>query len=105
MLNQWLLIGILAISTYLSRLIGVVFMARQKMSPSLRLYFNYVPIAIIAALLVKQIFVPTDGQLTISLPVLIGCISTAVAIKITRLFLPSVVIGIVVGLLVRYFLI
>jgi branched-subunit amino acid transport protein len=105
MLNQWLLIGILAISTYLSRLIGIVFMARQKMSPSLRLYFNYVPIAIIAALLVKQIFVPTDGQLTISLPVLIGCISTVIAIKVMRMFLPSVVIGIVVGLLVRYFLI
>lgn len=105
MLNQWLLIGILAIATYLSRFFGVVFMARQKMSPALRLYFNYVPIAIIAALLVKQIFVPTDGQLTISLPVLIGCISTVIAIKIMRMFFPSVVIGIVVGLLVRYLLI
>ena len=104
MLNHWLLIGLLSVSTYLSRILGVEMMAGREMSPSLRLYFNYVPVAIIAALIIKQILVPVDGQLVISLPVLIGCLSTAMAIKIVKMFLPSIIIGGMAGLFVRYLL-
>lgn len=105
MLNHWLLIGLLSASTYISRIIGVEVMAGREMSPDLRLYFNYVPVGIISALIIKQILVPVDGQLVISLPVLIGCLSTAITIKIIKAFLPSVVIGAIIGLLARYFLI
>jgi branched-subunit amino acid transport protein len=104
MLNQWLFIGILAAVTYLSRLLGVELMAGRKMSPALRLYFNYVPVAIITALIVKQIFIPTSGRLVLSFPVLISCLIAALAVRLTRQFLLSVVIGIMTGLLVRYFL-
>ncbi|AEG58693.1 AzlD domain-containing protein [Desulforamulus ruminis] len=104
MLNHWLLIGLLSISTYLSRILGVEIMAGREISPSLRLYFNYVPVAIIAALIIKQILVPVNGQLVISLPVLIGCLSTAMAIKIVKMFLPSIIIGGMAGLFVRYLL-
>lgn len=102
MLNYWTLIGLLAISTYISRIIGIEMMAGRELSATMRLYFNYVPIGIISALVIKQILVPTDGQLTISLPVLIGCLSTALTIKITKMFLPSVVIGSIIGWLTRY---
>jgi branched-subunit amino acid transport protein len=78
-------------------------MAGRKMSSTLRLYFNYVPVGIISALIIKQILIPTDGQLNISFPVLIGCLSTAITIKIIKRFLPSVVIGVMIGMLVRYF--
>lgn len=101
--NVWLFIGLLAVSTYLSRIIGLEIMAGRKMSPALHLYFQYVPVGIISALIIKQIFVPTDGQLSLSFPVLIGCVSTAFAILTTKRFLPSVGIGILVGWLVRYF--
>ncbi|MBO8177118.1 MAG: AzlD domain-containing protein [Bacillus sp. (in: Bacteria)] len=105
MVNHWILIGLLAVSTYLSRFIGVEIMARRKMSPTLRLYFTYVPVGIISALIIKQIFIPTDGQLHISFPVLIGCLSTAITIKIIKKFLPSVVIGVIIGMFTRYFFI
>ena len=103
MLSHWILVGLLFILTYISRIIGVEIMAGRKMSPSLRLYFNYVPIAIISALIVKQVLVPIDGQLTISLPVLAGCFCTFLTIKINKRFLPSVIVGIIIGLVVRYF--
>lgn len=104
MIDHWILIALLSVSTYISRIIGVEIMAGREMSPGLRLYFNYVPVAIISALIIKQILVPADGQVVISLPVLIGCLSTAIVIKKFKSFLPSVVIGVIIGLLVRYFL-
>lgn len=78
-------------------------MAGREMSPTLRLYFNYVPIGIMSAFIIKLILVPMDGQLVISLPVLIGCLSTAIVIKKIKMFLPSVLFGAIIGLLARYF--
>lgn len=105
MLNNWILIGLLAVSTYLSRIIGMEMMAGREMSSTLRLYFNYVPIGIISALVIKQILVPTNGQLVISFPILIGCLTTAITIKILNIFLPAVLIGAIIGWLTRYLLI
>lgn len=102
MLKNWFLIGALSITTYLSRIAGLDFMAKRKMGPTLRLYFAYVPIAIIAALLVKQIFVPANGHITVSSPVLIACLFTAISMKLIKVFLPSIIIGVLFGLLARY---
>lgn len=101
--NHWILIGILSIATYLSRIIGLEFMAGRTMSPAMRLYFQFVPTAIMSALIVKQIWVPADGQLQLSFPVLIGCLAAAVAMKAMNQFLSAVVIGIFIGWLVRHF--
>ncbi|MCM3400419.1 AzlD domain-containing protein [Oceanobacillus profundus] len=103
-MNNWMLIALLTISTYLSRVIGVEIMAGREMNATLRLYFNYVPIAIIAALIANQMLVPTDGGIALSLPVLIGCLATAITLKVIHTFLPSLIIGIAAGLLARYFL-
>ncbi|SDX41390.1 Uncharacterized membrane protein [Marininema mesophilum] len=102
MLNDWLLIGLLSISTYITRIIGVQMMAGRKVSSTLRLYFNYVPVGIISALIVKQVFIPTDKVLEISYPVLIGCLITAIIIAKIQMFLPAVALGIISGWLVRY---
>lgn len=102
MLNNWILIGLLSVTTFISRMIGLEIMAVREISPTLRLYFNYVPVGIITALIVKQILVPTNGQLVISFPVLIGCIATAIAIRLIKTFLPSVMIGAFIGWLARY---
>ncbi len=105
MLNHWILIGLLSVSTYISRIVGVEIMAGREMSPTLRLYFNYVPVAVISALIIKQILVPVDGQLVISFPILIGCLSTGIAVKKIKMFLPSVMFGAIIGFLTRYFFI
>ncbi|MCO7175773.1 AzlD domain-containing protein [Sporolactobacillus kofuensis] len=104
MVNQWILIGVLAVATYVSRVLGLTVMAGRELNPAVRLYFNYVPTAIIVALIVKQIFIPSGGHLVLSLPVLAACLAGALAILLFKKFLPSVVAGVVVGLLVRYFL-
>lgn len=101
---NWILIISLSISTFLSRVIGVEIMAGREMNATLRLYFQYVPVAIIAALIITQIISTSNGQMIISLPVLIGCLSTVIAMRFIQQFLPSVIIGIVIGLLARHFL-
>ncbi len=102
MLNHWILIGLLSIVTYISRIVGLELMAERELSPTMRLYFTYVPVAVISALIIKEILVPVNGQLIISIPILIGCISTAIVAKKIKMFLPSVVFGAIIGLLVRY---
>lgn len=105
MLEHWILIILLAASTYITRIVGVESMASREMSATLRLYFQYVPVAIMAALIVTQMVTPTDsGHVTVSLPVLIGCVATGIAIQWSKHFLPSVIIGIVIGVAARMFL-
>ncbi|MCI1858932.1 MAG: AzlD domain-containing protein [Sporolactobacillus sp.] len=104
MLEQWLLIGILAAVTYASRIAGVSLMGERRLTPAVRLYFQYVPTAIIVALIVKQIAIPSGARLTFSLPVFTGCLAAALVIKILHRFLPAVGAGIAAGLLIRYFL-
>lgn len=110
MVDKWLLIGLVAASTYLTRIVGVEYVAERKLGPVLRLYFNYVPVGVISALVAKQILTPAAGisgvvgPLNISIPVLAGCLVTALTIKKTESFLPSVVLGAIAGLLARHFL-
>jgi len=101
-MSFWLLVILLAVTTYLTRAIGAEIMVGREMSATMRLYFNYVPIGIITAIIIKQVIAPVEGELIISIPVLAGCLTTALAIKKTRMFLLSIVVGVVVGLAVRY---
>ncbi|WDF50730.1 AzlD domain-containing protein [Paenibacillus sp. KACC 21273] len=104
MSEQWILILVLCIVTFLSRLIGVEMMAGRILHPTLRLYFNYVPIAMMVALIVDQIITTDQGSTSISLPIIAGAIATTLMIKVTRSFLPTVIIGVLVGLGIRYLL-
>lgn len=103
MLDIWFLIIFLAIITYTTRIIGIIFMGNRKMNPTIELYFSYVPAGIIASLIVSQLFVK-DSNIPISIPVLAGGFMTIILIKTTKSFLLSIVIGIIVGTLTRYFL-
>ena len=102
-MNDWILVLSMAVCTYLSRLAGVEFMAGRVLSPRLRLYFGYVPVAILSALLVDQILTPSGGHVAVSVPVLASCLAAFAARKFVKSFLPCIFIGIAVGLLVRIF--
>lgn len=104
MLNHWLLIFTLAAVTYLSRFIGLQLMAGRAMPATWRLYFDYVPIAIICALILKQMLLPVNGQLTLSQPVLAAAAVTIVSMRWLARFLPSVGLGVIAGLAVRHLL-
>ncbi|WP_243296342.1 AzlD domain-containing protein [Bacillus litorisediminis] len=103
MINNWILIGLLTISTYISRIIGIKMMAGREMSSTMRLYFHYVPVGIMSALIIKQILVPSNGQISISFPIIIGCLAAAISIKRIKSFLPAVLIGVIFGWLTRIF--
>ncbi|QTM99100.1 AzlD domain-containing protein [Sediminibacillus dalangtanensis] len=101
MFHDWILIGLLAVSTYFSRIIGTAFMAGRELGPALRRYFDFLPIAIITSLILKQMIIPVNNQLTLSIPVLIGSLVTAVILRISSRFLPSLLTGMLAGILIR----
>ncbi|RWR09265.1 AzlD domain-containing protein [Siminovitchia fortis] len=101
--NHWIIIILLAVSTFLSRIIGLEVMAGREMNPTLRLYFSYVPVAIMTALIINQVLTTSDGHLFVSFPVLLGCLAAVAVMKLSKMFLPSIIMGIVAGLLTRYF--
>lgn len=103
MIQQWLLIIGLAISTYISRLIGLEAMTRIKASPLVELYFRYIPASMITALIVVQMMSPENGHTYISIPVLIASIVGMLTMLRSKSLLLSLITGILSGMGVRYF--
>lgn len=104
MFEHWILIAIIAVLTYASRVIGIELMAGRKLNATVRMYLNHVPIAIMVVLILKQMVTPSDGQLVLSVPVLASCLATILVMNRFKSFLPSFAVGIAVGICVRYWL-
>lgn len=105
MIRNWILIGVTAAATYLSRITGIEVMSRRKITPALRLYFDSVSLSIMSALIISQI-ISHDGyaQINLSLPALTGCFSAAFVMRKANHFLAAVSVGIIIGILTRSFL-
>lgn len=101
MTNNILLIFGLAVITYTSRLFGLEFMKNRELSPQMQQYFNYMPIAILVTLLVKQLIAFDGNSINISPVTIISCVIAGIAIKITKSFLFSLIFAIVGGVVVR----
>lgn len=102
MTEQWLLIVLLALVVFAIRIIGLEWLGKMEFPPMLKDFFYYVPIGIIAALLVKQVLVSGESTaLTVSIPVLTTCLVTGVSFYLSNRFLLSVFLGVLLGLAVR----
>lgn len=51
-----LAIGLMSAVTYLPRFLPLLFLSGRKMSPALRIWLSYVPVAVLAALLGPALF-------------------------------------------------
>lgn len=103
-MNNWILIIVLALMTYSSRVMGLELMSGRNIRPSFRLYLNYVPIAIISALVIKEIFTVENGRLTFSPVVFFACLLAALIMKKSSNLLLSILSGILFGVGLRFFL-
>ncbi|GMA50961.1 hypothetical protein GCM10025857_23180 [Alicyclobacillus contaminans] len=101
MWNNWVLILSLALVTYVSRLLGIEALIGRQVNSRVEMYFHFVPAGVISALVVSQLFVTNKGQLSLSIPVLVGGCVVAVCMKITKSFLLAIILGVVVGALVN----
>lgn len=102
MTNIVILILILFALTYSSRLLGLELFSAVTLSPLTKRYFNYVPVAIMVALLMKQL-IHYDGKTSsLSLPVLVGGLVCTVVMKFKENFLLAMLLGMAAGLLIRY---
>lgn len=100
--NVMLLILMLFILTYGSRLIGLVIFTSVTLSPNTKRYFSYIPVSIMVALLMQQLVVYDGKAFSFSLPVLVGGFICASFMKLKENFMLAMVLGMASGLLVRY---
>ncbi|MED4129676.1 MULTISPECIES: AzlD domain-containing protein [Shouchella] len=100
MLDQWLLIALISLLVFSIRYIGLEWLGRVSFSPFAKLYFHYVPIAILTTLLAQQVLNPQSTAM-LSVPTLLVCLSTGIVYFLTKHFLLSVILGVVCGIVFR----
>ncbi|MFB4212354.1 AzlD domain-containing protein [Shouchella sp. JSM 1781072] len=104
MTDQWLLIGLLAIIVFSIRFIGLNLLGNIKLNRTAELYFQYVPVAILTTLLMKQVLtIEKTSSTLISYPTLLVCLCTGLIFYFSKRFFLSVVIGVLAGVLTRTF--
>ncbi|EZH66927.1 hypothetical protein DH09_03015 [Bacillaceae bacterium JMAK1] len=95
------LIVVLAVITYMSRLIGLEIMTKINVTPAIKTYLQYVPISIITALVVIQIMTP-EGNLTyFSIPITIAAVSSGVTMFLSKSLALSLIVGMICGIVTR----
>ncbi|WP_066371947.1 AzlD domain-containing protein [Neobacillus fumarioli] len=104
MWNNWLLIIILAILTYISRIAGIEALIGRQVNSRVQMYLNYVPAGAISALVASQLFYIKNGKISLSFPVIVAGIIVAICMKIFKSFLLSVIIGVIAGSLITHFI-
>jgi len=101
-----LLIFLMAAVTYLPRLLPVLLLSRRTLPGAIQRWLSYVPVAVLAALLAPALFAPAgefnlvfteNPAFWVSIPVF------AVAF-VTRNLFATVIVGMVLNALFRYFI-
>ncbi|RQW22877.1 AzlD domain-containing protein [Bacillus sp. C1-1] len=100
MFDQWLLIVLMGVLVFSIRYIGLEWLGRVTLSPFAKLYFQYVPIAILTTFLAQQVLNPSSTAI-LSVPTLLVCLSTGIVYFFTNHFLLSVIIGVICGIVFR----
>lgn len=100
MFDQWLLIVLMGALVFSIRYIGLEWLGRVTLSPFAKLYFQYVPIAILTTFLAQQVLNPSSTAI-LSVPTLLVCLSTGIVYFFTNHFLLSVIIGVICGIVFR----
>lgn len=95
----------MALVTYLPRALPLVILSRFSMPPLLLKWLSFVPVAVLSALLTKEILF-SQGHILQSVadPFLLAAIPTFVAAALTRSLMGTVLAGIVVMALLRLLL-
>lgn len=83
-----------ALVTIIPRVIPVMFMSKFKLNERVSVFLNYIPVSILTALVMAEIFVYNNKITLDSHMILSGIISLAVAIKKDNLLL-TVISGVV----------
>jgi branched-subunit amino acid transport protein len=92
----------MALVTYLPRMVPLVVLSRFQLPPLLLRWLSFVPVAVLSALLAKELFV-SGGKLDVSLahPQLLAAVPAFVVAAWTRNLMGTVLTGIVAMALIR----
>ena len=102
-MQEWLLIGGMAVLTFGPRYLPFALAGRLKIPPLVNSALSYVPIAVLTAI-IAQASLMRDGELALSLANhhLVAAIVAVVAAVLTRHLLLTVVVGLVAFGLARW---
>jgi branched-subunit amino acid transport protein len=101
-----LLIFLMAAVTYLPRLLPILLLSRRTLPGAIQRWLSYVPVAVLAALLAPALFAPA-GELNLAFtenPVFWVSIPVFAVAFITRNLFATVIVGMVLIALLRYFI-
>ncbi len=102
-MSVWLLIVILAVITYLSRVVAIESLVDKHLHPVFERYLRLIGPAVLSSLLVSQLITtgPQAFHVALSLPVTMGVVMTILTSRKTGNFLLSVIVGVICGLIMR----
>ncbi|CRM21809.1 AzlD domain-containing protein [Pseudomonas fluorescens] len=104
-MTTWILIFGLGLCTFLPRYLPLVLWGQRELSPLAKTVLGAVPPAVLAALVVPAMLVPTGTAIDFSVqnPYLLGSVAVFVLFFLTRRMLLSSFIGVLVFFAVQWF--
>ncbi|HEY3315222.1 MAG TPA: AzlD domain-containing protein [Bacillota bacterium] len=92
----------MALVTYLPRMLPLVVLSRFKLPPAVLRWLSFVPVAVLSALLAKELLVAGGGlALPPAHPQVLAAVPTFLVAVYTRSLMGTVVVGIVAMALLR----
>lgn len=102
-LEMFLLIIGCAIVTWIPRVLPFAFMKKVKLPTIVLRWLAYIPICILSALVISNLFVKKNAYVTINLPVLFAAIPTLIVAVWTKSLSLTVIVGVAAMTIIQLF--
>lgn len=102
-LEMFLLIIGCAIVTWIPRVLPFAFMKKVKLPTLMLRWLAYIPICILSALVISNLFVKKNGYVLINWPIFIAAIPTLIVALWTKSLSLTVIVGVVAMAIIQYF--
>lgn len=102
-LEMFLLIIGCAIVTWIPRVLPFAFMKKVKLPTLMLRWLAYIPICILSALVISNLFVKKNGYVLINWPIFIAAIPTLFVALWTKSLSLTVIVGVVAMAIIQYF--
>lgn len=101
-LQMFLLILGCAIITWIPRILPFAFMKKVKLPTIVLRWLAYIPICILSALVISNLFVKKNSYVTINLPVFFAAIPTLIVAVWTKSLSLTVIVGVATMAIIQF---
>ena len=101
--EMFLLILGCAIVTWIPRVLPFAFMKKVKLPSVILRWLAYIPICILSALVISNLFIKRNSYVTLNWPVLVAAIPTLIIAIWTKSLSLTVIVGVAAMAIIQYF--